>query len=242
VPPTMTVLVMTDQGLWSPQLWRYITHNGWHPVRRIRPEATFAPTGQRRQQARDLIPGPGWCWVGAGVAYKHAATRIAATLVVVWDTEQEEPWLLTDLAPDAVDGAWYGLRVWIELGFRALKSFGWQWERTRRTDPARVARHWLVLATATLLSLAIATRLEEAAQQGIPPGRVRRPRPTAPTPLPARARRTSLFARGLAWLRTLLLRGMRWWTAWWLRPDALPDWPKGLTLIRHRTPPHQAYS
>ena len=122
VPPTMTVLVLTDQGLWSPQLWRYIRENGWHPLMRIRPEATFAPAGQRRQQARELVPGPGSCWVGAGVAYRHAAKRMACTLVVVWDTEQEEPWLLlTDLEPEAVDGAWYGLRVWVELGFRALK-------------------------------------------------------------------------------------------------------------------------
>ena len=50
------------------------------------------------------------------------------------------------VAPAAVDGAWYGLRTGIELGFRALKSLGWPWERTRRTDPLRVARHWVVLA------------------------------------------------------------------------------------------------
>jgi hypothetical protein len=40
--------------------------------------------------------------------------------------------------------------MWIEFGFRALKGLGWRWERTRRTDPDRVARHWLVLAVATL--------------------------------------------------------------------------------------------
>ena len=59
VPAGMTVLVLTDQGLWSPQLWRYIRENGWHPLMRIRPEATFAPAGQRRQQARELVPGSG---------------------------------------------------------------------------------------------------------------------------------------------------------------------------------------
>lgn len=99
VPPTMTVLVLTDQGLWIPRLWRSITDNGWHPLMRIRPDATFAPVGERRQRAQELVPGPGCCWVGDGVAYKQAAKRIAATLVVVWDEEQEEPWLLlTDLA------------------------------------------------------------------------------------------------------------------------------------------------
>ena len=233
VPSTLTVLVMTDRGLWSPRLWRQIRENGWHPLLRIRPDATFAPAGQRRQRAHELVPGAGWCWVGEGVAYKERAKRLAATLVVVWGEGRKTPWLLlTDLPPEAIDGSWYGLRVWIELGFRALKSFGWHWERTRRSDPARVARHWLVLAVATLLDLAVGTRLEEAAQRGIPPGRLRRPR----TPPPARARRVSVFARGLAWLHVQVLRGTRWWRALWLLPEALPDLAEDLTIVRHGAP------
>src|SRR5215217_6154032 len=48
VPPTMTVLVLTDRGLWSPRLWRSITAIGWHPLMRIRPDPTFAPLGSHR--------------------------------------------------------------------------------------------------------------------------------------------------------------------------------------------------
>jgi hypothetical protein len=236
VPATMTVLVMTDRGLWSPTLWRHICAQGWHPLMRIRPDATFAPAGQRRQRARELVPGAGWCWVGAGVAYKEPAKRLEATLLVVWGAGQHEPWLLlTDLAPEAVDGSWYGLRVWIELGFRALKRVGWHWERTRRTDPGRVARHWLVLAVATLLDLAVGTRLEDAAQQGLPPGHLRRPR--SPAPPPTRPRRSSVFRRGLDWLHTLVLRGRRWWRALWLRPETLPASPAHLTILRHHATP-----
>ena len=63
---------------------------------------------------------------------------------------QTAPWvLLTDLAPAAVGVVWYGLRVWIELGFKVLKSMGWQWQQTQRDECERVARHWLVLALAT---------------------------------------------------------------------------------------------
>lgn len=241
VPATMRVLVMTDRGLWSPRLWRAIRENGWHPLMRVRPDATCAPAGQRRQRARELIPGPGWCWVGAGVAYKHKAQRLEATLVVVWGHGQKEPWLLlTDLAPDAVDGSWYGLRAWIELGFRALKSFGWRWERTRRTDPVRIARHWLALAVATLLDLAVGTRLEDAAARGLPPGRLRRPRTTHPRA--ARPRDRSVFARGLEWLHVQVLRGTRWWRALWLHPEALPNPPPGLTLMRHGPLPGGAYA
>lgn len=239
VPATMTVLVLTDRGLWSPALWRRIVENGWHPLMRIRPDATFAPAGERRQRARELVAGPGWCWVGAGVAYKHAAKRLAATLVVVWGQDQKEPWLLlTDLDPERVGVGWYGLRTWIELGFRAIKSLGWHWERTRRSDPARVARHWLVLAIATLLDLAVGTRLEEADWRGVPPGRLRRPR----TPPPPRDRTTSVFARGLAWLRVLVLGGVRWWRALWLLPERLPDPPEGLTIIVHQPPKGVAHA
>jgi hypothetical protein len=235
VPSTMRMLVLTDRGLWSPRLWRQITANGWHPLMRIRPDATFAPAGERRGPARTLVPGPGWSWVGAGVAYKEKAKQLAATLLVVWGADQREPWLLlTDLPPEDVDGSWYGLRVWIELGFRALKSFGFHWERTRRTDPRRVARHWLVLAIATLLDVAVGTRLEDADRRGMAPGRLRRPRGRAPAP--AQARRRSLFARGRAWLRTLVLRGTGWWRTWWLWPEALPTLPATLTVIRHQPP------
>ena len=54
------------------------------------------------------------------------------------------------------------MRFWIETGFKALKSAGWQWQKTRRTNPARVERPWLVLAVATLLTLAFGSRVEDA--------------------------------------------------------------------------------
>ena len=71
----MFVVLLTDQGLWSPTLWRQIHAHGWHPVMRIRPDATFAPLGQHRRPARTLVPGAGAAWVGAGVAYKDPAKR-----------------------------------------------------------------------------------------------------------------------------------------------------------------------
>jgi hypothetical protein len=241
VPPTTTVLVMTDRGLWSPRLWRQITDNGWHPLMRIRPDATFAPAGERRGRAQDLVREAGRCWVGAGTAFKDKAKQLAATLLVVWEPQQREPWLLlTDLPPDQVDGSWYGLRVWIELGFRALKSLGWHWERTRRTQPARVARHWLVLAIGTLLSLAVGTRLEDAAHRGVSPEQVRPPR--GPTPAPAHHRRRSLFTRGRDWLHHQLGRARRCWQALWLWPAALPPLSRTLILIRHQPAPGGAHT
>lgn len=137
--------------MWSPRLWWTIRALGGHPLMRQQARSTFRPWGQRRQAVTKLGTGPGQAWVGAGVAFQARRRRQRGTLVVVWDPDQATPWvLLTDLPPDAIGVCWYGLRVWIELGFRALKGVGWQWQHTRRTDPARVARHWLVLAVVML--------------------------------------------------------------------------------------------
>lgn len=171
VPPEMTVLVLADRGLWSPRIWQQIQAVGWHPLLRLQANATFRPSDARRVAAASLVDGPGQAWVGTGVAFKHRPVRQAGTLVVSWEEGQREPWrCLTDLPPTQVGSAWYGSRTWIELGFRALMSMGWHWERTRRTDPARVARRWLVLAVATLWTEAVFTRLRASAAAS-PPAR-----------------------------------------------------------------------
>jgi len=222
VPADWTVLVLADRGLWSPRLWDALIGHGWHPLLRVQRQCTFRPRGQRRRQRADtFVPGPGHAWVGAGTAFKERADRRDGTLVVVWDAGQAEPWvLLTDLPPEGVGPAWYGVRAWIELGFRALKGIGWHWERTRRTDPDRVARHWLVLAVATLWVLATGTREEDAARLGREPAQLR---VAVPPPPAARPRTVSVFARGLRRARWQLLRVRRLWRTIWLWPEPWPD-------------------
>lgn len=228
VPVGWTVLLLADRGLWSPRLWDELRRLGWHPLLRVRPDATFRPAGGKRVRARSLVPGPGHAWVGAGTAFKHAPTRRAATLAVVWEAGQTEPWLvLTDLPPGEVGPCWYGLRAWAELGFRALKRLGWHWERTRRTDPGRVARHWLVLAVATLFAAATGTREEDADRLGRDPDRLR----VAAAPAGAPRRATALVARGLVRLRWQLLRTRRLWHALWLWPEPWPGPPPGLAVV-----------
>src|SRR5438128_9885823 len=69
--------------------------------------------------------------------------------------------MLTDLAPEASDAGWYGLRAWIEQGFKITKRAGWQWHRTRMRDPERAARLWLAVAVATLWLLSVGGAAEE---------------------------------------------------------------------------------
>ena len=161
--------------------------------------------------------------VAAAAASGTATAKRRCTLLAVWYAGQEEPWIiLTDLPPEDAGPSWYALRFWIELGFKAIKSLGWKWDKTRRTDPARISRHWLVLAVATLLALAYGTRVEDAHDRRIAPGDLRTP-PRAPAPRrrdpwgrPVRT--VSVIRHGIDWLRRLLLRG-RLWSRVWLLPE-----------------------
>ena len=101
---------------------------------------------------------------------------------------------------------------------------GWQWQRTRRTDLARVDRHWLVLAVATLWVLAHGTRVEEAQLRGLAPGRVRQP---PLTPAAVEDRPLSVFQLGRYQVQRLLHRGYAWARVW-LQPLPGPGPPKGL--------------
>jgi hypothetical protein len=126
IPPTMTVLVLVDRGLWSPQIWDAIRAQGWHPLMRVSLGTVFASPGARRA-VRERLPDPGHVWVGCGRRGKQKARRQASTLIVIWAEGQTEPWaVLTDLPPQEVGVAWYALRMWSEAGFRVLKSMGWQ--------------------------------------------------------------------------------------------------------------------
>ena len=141
VPREMTVVVLCDRGLASPKLWKQILAQGWHPYMRYPKNVTFCAEGGRRLPARAFVPRPDTAWIGRGTAFGRAAAKRRCTLLAVWYVEQEEPWIiLTDLPPEEVGVSWYALRFWIELGFKpalgpdrgAVKSLGWQWDKTRR--------------------------------------------------------------------------------------------------------------
>ena len=239
IPKTMKVLVMTDRGLWSPRIWKQIQALGWHPLMRVKNNTVFQPLNGCRKPARTLIPGPGHGWVGTGTAFRSKDVRRFGTLIVVWEREKSEPWIvLTDLPPEEVDVSWYGLRMWIELGFRALKGVGWQWNQTRRTDPQRVARHWLVLSVATLWVMAYGTRAEDAANLGLTPDRMRAPRVDIHCQRSDSGRRdrlTSVFRQGISCLIRQLHKA-RMWRRLWLLPEPWPTASPHLQVACHPSP------
>src|SRR5499433_3479565 len=196
VPQHWTVIVLADRGLYAPWLFRRITRLGWHPFLRINTGGSFRPTeAPCWRPLTTFAPRPGTSWRGAGIAF--ARHQVPCTLLARWEDGYKDPWLsLTDLPPEASTACWYGLRAWIEQGFKITKRAGWQWQRTRMTQPERAARLWLAVAVATLWLLSVGGEADKA----IPASTV--PEVTALLPIPLRLRRAtclrlvSVFRRG----------------------------------------------
>jgi Transposase DDE domain len=163
IPKGYTVIVLADRGLYAPWLFRRIVRLGWHPFLRINRGGTFRPDPQATYRPLSgFVPSPGTRWRGTGTAFKSPQRRLRCTLLACWEDGYTEPWLiLTDLPPAASDAGWYGLRAWIEQGFKITKRAGWQWQHTRMTHPARAARLWLAVAVATLWLLSVGGVAEE---------------------------------------------------------------------------------
>ena len=161
IPAGWTVIVLADRGLYAPWLFRRITRVGWHPFLRINTGGSFRPTGAPCwRPLTSFAPQPGTSWRGTGLAFTR--NQVPCTLLARWEAEYKDPWLiLTDLAPEARDAGWYGLRAWIEQGFKITKRAGWQWHRTRMSAPDRAARLWLAVAVATLWLLSVGGEADE---------------------------------------------------------------------------------
>ena len=163
IPTDWTVIVLTDRGLYARWLFQAIVNLGWHPLMRVKANGTFRKAGSPSgRPLRALVPRPGRSWQGRGTAFPSGPQRLDCTLLACWEPGQEEArFVLTDLGPEASEALWYGLRAWIEHGFKLLKSDGWQWQRSQMTDPKRVERLWLVLAVATRYVLAVGGEVED---------------------------------------------------------------------------------
>jgi hypothetical protein len=161
IPADMRVIVLSDRGISRPWLFRRICRLGWHPLLGITQWGTFRPQNQAAFQPLDrFVSQVGQSWQGTGTLYK--TNPLKCTLLCRWEPGYEQAWLLiTDLPAQASQACWYGLRAWIEQGFKFIKSAGWQWHRTRMTDPQRAARLWLVVALATLWLLSVGGYAEQ---------------------------------------------------------------------------------
>lgn len=152
VPKDWTVIALTDRGLYAKWLYQALQQQGWHPFMRLNNQGTVRPHGEMRfRPLTSLIHLGGPDWSGSVECFSTPQARLTCTLLARWQPGYTDPWfILTDLDPAWASVAWYGMRSWIEAGFKDLKRGGWHWEQTKMTDPERASRLWLVMAVATL--------------------------------------------------------------------------------------------
>jgi hypothetical protein len=215
------VFVLTDRGLESATLFRKLVTAGCHPLMRAKAGGQFRPAGWRRfRPMGEFAAKDGDRFAGRGTAYKASKEPLACTLLACRVPGCADPWLiLTDLPPAAADPCWYAFRSWIEQGFRLVKRGGWQWQRTRMSDPTRVERVWAAVAVATVWVVEVGglAEHEERAETRPPvPTKVEEP-PKAKRPAkanvvrprnrPGSARTHRVFTRGLAAVMAGLLNG-----------------------------------
>ena len=82
VPPTWTVIVLADRGLYAKWLFEGIQGLGWHPLLRVNAKGTFRPAGWvHRYPLTHWTPTVGRRWQGRGTAFAAKTTRLECTLL-----------------------------------------------------------------------------------------------------------------------------------------------------------------
>jgi hypothetical protein len=233
VPADWTVIVAADRGLYAKWLFQIIQTLGWHPYLRINRQGQYRPVGATTFRPRaQVISRVGQHWAGPITCFATKNRQVECTLLACWQRGYRDPWLiLTDLPAQRADVAWYGLRAWIECGFKDSKRGGWHWEQTKMSDPRRAERLWLAMAIATLWVVSVGCQAEMVA--ALP----------ALDDLPARqiARRCAHAKRAQRRVLSCFRRGRLLLVAALLNRQALPvgqvvpePWPKSLDTHSER--------
>ncbi len=215
VPDEWLVIVLADRGLYARWLFQAIVAPHWHPFLRINQQGHYRPVGQARFRPLAAVVQRGQgSWKGPVECFASSSCRLRCTLLAQWTAPHSDPWLIsTDLPPEAAQVAWYGMRAWIECGFKDCKTGGWDWQQTKMTRPERASRLWLALAVATVWAVSVGGAVEAADDEeraALPLGALTAdcctPLPLSPTRR-SRPRLLSCFRRGVIHICATLLAG-----------------------------------
>jgi hypothetical protein len=229
VPADWTVIVLADRGLYAKWLYTAIQDNGWHPFLRINRQGQYCLAGEDAfQLLSQVVTAHGQTWAGRVTCFKTRQRQLDCTLLARQAAGYRDPWLIvTDLAPTDADIAWYGLRAWVECGFKDSKRGGWHWEQTKMTDPAHAEWLWLAIAVATLWTVAVGCAAEHAAEQADQPLQMRQTATGA-------TRELSCFRRGRITILVALCLGQGLPAA-----QFVPEpWPKTLDTCADNAESH----
>jgi hypothetical protein len=242
VPPDWEVIVLADRGLYARWLWDGIVAQGWHPFLRVNLGSKAREIGsQAFDRFSSWVPAPGSRWQGRMECFAGKASRLVATVLMHWEPGYESAWIiLTDLESEHAQIAWYGLRTWIEGGFKDFKRGLWGWHHTKMARASCVERLWLALALAQLWCVSLGCQAETRQTERVSerqPGatlpakhiaRRKRTRPMGQLP----ARRLSCVVRG----RLLLLAAQVQGQPFPLGILRLDPWPQQIVAAQNLLP------
>src|SRR5947208_15739183 len=162
VRPAWEVIVLADRGLYARWLWDVIVAQGWHPFLRINLGAKARLPGEETVQwLSRWVPNPGTSWQGQVECEALKKGRVNGTLLMHWEPGYESAWvILTDLEPEQAMISWYGLRTWIEGGFKDFKRGLWGWHHSKMERASSVERLWLAMALAQLWCVSLGCQAE----------------------------------------------------------------------------------
>jgi hypothetical protein len=153
LPWGTTVTLVADSGLTSVDLVDLCRELGWHYVLRLSVDAqqgvhvrladgTVCPAWR-------LVRGRGRRWFGTVQTFQAHGWR-QMELSSVWPARHEQPWvLISDRPAGPARVREYRRRMRIEAFFEDCKSRGWDLERSKLTERARLDRLLLVVALAS---------------------------------------------------------------------------------------------
>lgn len=157
IPADWRVFVLSDSGLYSKKLFRLLSQDiQWATFMRIGwSQGLFQLKGTQKWVAiRDFVYKGMSPLVLEGRCFK--GNPIDCTLILQWDDAYEQPCVLvSNLEPEQVQHNVYGVRYWIECGFKDVKRGFFHWEQTKMTCPQRAERLWLVISIALLWLTAV---------------------------------------------------------------------------------------
>jgi len=239
IPTDWQVLVMADRGLYARWLFQGICACGWHPFLRINLGVKARAEGETTfDWISQWTPVPGTRWKGQVECFAGKASRLRCTLLMHWEAGYEHPWVvLTDLAPEQAEVSWYGMRAWIETGYKDFKRGLWGWHHNKMQEASRIERLWLAMAVAQLWTVSVGCQAEQEQNHpgtDLPATHIARRRRKRPADQPP-ARRLSCVVRGRLKLVAMLFNAE-------ILPcgELLPEaWPQTIMPPRKLPPPSQ---
>jgi len=219
LPPGLEVMVLADRAYDVPGFIDRLQALGWHWAVRYKANGSGCfrdyqgREGKLKVLIRQHVHAPGQRWKARGWVFKDAGWR-KASVVAFWAPGEDEPLVvISDLRPSWVLLKLYGVRFWMEPGFRSDKKLGWHWEDSQVRKLEHHRRLLLGMAWASLLTLCLGRQEAKARLSRLQERRIRR-RSGKPVVGQPRHADQSLFTMGLRcsrdWLYGTAQRSVHW--------------------------------